>query len=364
MRSMFKALAASGLFLVACGKSETKTETKAETKTEAKAEAKTESPAAGKGKIGVAIYKFDDTFMSYVRNKIESSAKGKVDLSVQDSQYDQPKQNDQVDQFLIQGSTALAINLVDPPAVSVIIDKAKSKNVPVVFFNREPAAADMAKYDKAYYVGAKAQQSGTMSGEIVVDYFKAHPEADKNKDGKIQYVMLMGDPSNSDAAYRTEFSIKAIEAAGLKVDKLAEDTAMWDKIKGQEKTAAWLAKFGDKIEVVLANNDDMALGAIEALKAAGYFKDKKVMPVVGVDATPPALDALEQGLLVGTVLNDAEKQGQATFDLAYALGTGAKEISTSAAPLAGPDGAASPTGKYVWVPYVKVTKENYKSFKK
>jgi methyl-galactoside transport system substrate-binding protein len=235
----------------------------------------------------------------------------------------------------------------------------------VVFFNREPAAADMAKYDKAYYVGAKAQQSGTMEGEIVVDYWKANPGADKNKDGKLQYVMLMGDPSNSDAAYRTEFSIKAIEAAGVKTDKLADDTAMWDKIKGQEKMAAWLAKFGDKIEIVLANNDDMALGAIEALKAAGYFKDaKKVMPVVGVDATPPALDALEQGQLLGTVLNDAEKQGQATFDLAYALGTGAKEVSSSAAPLANADGTPAPTGKYVWVPYVKVTKENYKSFKK
>jgi len=358
---MLGALAASGLLFIACGKSDSH---KAEPKAETKAEPKAEGQPAGNVKIGVAIYKFDDTFMSYVRNKIESSAKGKADLSVQDSQYDQPKQNDQVDQFLTQGSTALAINLVDPPAVSVIIDKAKSKTVPVVFFNREPAAADMAKYDKAYYVGAKAQQSGTMEGEIVADYWKAHPEADKNKDGKIQYVMLMGDPSNSDAAYRTEFSIKAIEKAGLQVDKLAEDTAMWDKIKGQEKTAAWLAKFGDKIEVILANNDDMALGAIEALKAQGYFKDNKSLPVVGVDATPPALDALEQGMLLGTVLNDAEKQGQATFDLAYALGAGAKEISTTAAPLANAAGAPDPAGKYVWVPYVKVTKDNYKTFKK
>ncbi len=340
MRRMLGAIAISGLVLAGCSKK------------------------ASKPKIGCTIYKFDDTFMSYVRNKIESSAKGKIDLTVQDSQYDQPKQNDQVDQFLTQGTTALAINLVDPPAVSVVIDKAKAKNVPVVFFNREPAAADMAKYDKAYYVGAKAQQSGTMEGELVVDYWKAHPEADKNKDGKIQYVMLIGDPSNSDAAYRTEFSIKAIEKAGLQVEKLADDTAMWDKIKGQEKTAAWLAKFGDQIEVVLANNDDMALGAIEALKAQGYFKEGKQMPVVGVDATPPALDALDQGYLVGTVLNDAEKQGQATFDLAYALATGAKEISTAVAPLAMADGTPGPTGKYVWVPYVKVTKENYKSFKK
>ncbi|MCX7024310.1 MAG: galactose/glucose ABC transporter substrate-binding protein MglB [Spirochaetes bacterium] len=322
--------------------------------------------AAKKPKIGVAIYKFDDTFMSYVRNKIETSAKDKIEISVQDSQYDQPKQNDQVDQFLTQGYTSLAINLVDPSAVSVVIGKVQAKKTPIVFFNREPVAVDMAKYDKAYYVGAKAQESGTMEGELVVDYWKNTPAADKNKDGIIQYVMLIGDPSNTDAQYRTEYSIKAIEAAGLKVEKLAEDTAMWDRVKGQEKTAAWLAKFGDKIEVILANNDDMALGAIEACKAAGLtaLGGKKPMVIVGVDATPPALDALEQGFLVGTVLNDAERQGLATFDLAFALATGAKEVKSDVAPLANAAGKADPAGKYIWVPYVKVTKENYKSFKK
>jgi len=321
-----------------------------------------------KPKIGVTIYKFDDTFMSYVRNTIEASAKAvgedKVELSVQDSQFDQPKQNDQVDQFLTQSVTSLAINLVDPSAVSVVIGKAKAKNIPIIFFNREPAAADMAAYDKAYYVGAKAQESGTMEGQIVADYWKAHPEADLNKDGTLQYVMLMGDPSNSDAAYRTEFSIKAVEAAGIKTQKLAEDTAMWDRVKAQEKMAAFLTANKDKIEVVFANNDDMAMGAIEALKAAGYFTGKKYMPVVGVDATPPALDAMEQGTLLGTVLNDATNQGKATFELAYAAASGAKEISTTVAPLAKADGTADPAGKYVWVPYVKVTADNYKNFKK
>jgi methyl-galactoside transport system substrate-binding protein len=323
---------------------------------------------SSKPSIGVTIYKFDDTFMSYVRNTIEASAAAvgadKLAISVQDSQFDQPKQNDQVDQFLTQNVTALAINMVDPSAAAVIIGKAKAKNIPVIFFNREPAAADMAAYDKAYYVGAKAQESGTMQGQIAAEYFQAHPEADLNKDGKMQYVMLMGDPSNSDAAYRTEFSIKAVEAAGIQVEKLAEDTAMWDRVKGQEKMAAFLAANKDKIEFVFANNDDMGLGAIEALKAAGYFDGKKFMPVVSVDATPPALDAMEQGTLLGTVLNDATNQGKATFDLAYAAATGAKEISTAVAPLAKADGAADTAGKYVWVPYVKVTAENYKEFKK
>ncbi len=314
-------------------------------------------------KIGVCIYKFDDTFMSYVRNTIETLAKGKAALSVQDSQYDQPRQNDQVDQFIVQGMQALAINMVDPSAVSVIIGKAQKKNLPLVLFNREPAVADMAKYEKAYYVGAKAQESGTMEGEIIADYWKKNPSADLNKDGVLQYVMLIGDPSNTDAKYRTEFSIKAVTAAGIKVQKLAEDTAMWDRPKAQEKMAAWLTAYSGKIEVVFANNDDMALGAIEALKAAGYFKGAKFMPVVGVDATPPALDALEQGFLLGTVLNDAVRQGQATFELAFSLAQG-KPAATTVAPLANADGKADPKGRYVWVPYVKVTKDNYKQFKK
>ena len=315
------------------------------------------SPGTGAGakpKIGVAIYKFDDTFMSYVRRNIEESAKGKADLNVVDSQNQQPTQNDQIDQFLVQGFKALAINPVDRTAVSVIIDKAKAKNVPVVFFNREPAAADMAKWDKVYYVGAKAEQSGTLQGEIVVDHWKANPGADRNKDGKLQYVMLTGEPGHQDALLRTEYSIKAITGAGIQVEKLAEDTAMWDRVKGQEKMVAFLAAHGDKIEAVLANNDDMALGAIEALKAAGYFTGDKLMPVVSVDATPPALDALEKGTLLGTVLNDAPNQGKATLDLVFALATGA-EVKTATAPLT--------DGKYVWVPYQKVTKANYKSFK-
>lgn len=318
-----------------------------------------------KPKIGATIYKFDDTFMSYVRNEIEAGAaavgKEKLDLSVQDGQGDQAKQNDVIDLFLTQGSTALALNMVEPASANVVIAKAQAKNVPVVFFNREPDAAELAKDDAAYYVGAKAQQSGTFEGEIAAEYWKTHPEADKNKDGKLQYVMLLGDPANTDAKYRTEFSIKAVEAAGITVDKLAEDTAMWQRGEAQNKLQAWLAKFGDKIEIVFANNDDMALGAIEALKGAGYFNGKKYMPVVGVDATPPALDALEQGTLLGTVLNDAKNQGKATFELAYSLAQG-QAATTTVGPLANAEGAVDPKGHYIWVPYVKVTKENYKDF--
>jgi methyl-galactoside transport system substrate-binding protein len=325
--------------------------------------------AAPKPSIGVCIYKFDDTFMSYLRNQIQTDANGKIDISVQDGQNDQPKENDEVDQFISQGVTALAINMVDPSAVSVLIGKAQKKSLPLVLFNREPEAADMAKYASAYYVGAKAQDSGTYEGQIVAKYWKAHPEADLNKDGVLDYVMLIGDPANTDAKFRTEFSIKAVEAAGIKTKAIASDTAMWDRPKAQEKMAAWLTAYAGKIEVVFANNDDMALGAIEALKAAGYFKGNKYMPVVGVDATPPALDALAQGTLLGTVKNDAVGQGHAVFDLAYSLGTGKKAAAqypyaetSSQLVLANQAGKPDPNGKYIWVPYTMVTKDNYKQF--
>ena len=272
--------------------------------------------------IGCAIYKFDDTFMTGVRNAIAEAAKGKAKVDIVDSQNSQSTQNDRVDMFITKRMNALAINPVDRTAAGVIIDKAKAENIPVVFFNREPLPEDMRKWDKVYYVGARAEESGTMSGQIIVDFWKSHPEADRNGDGVLQYVMLKGEPGHQDAELRTEFSIKAVTDAGIKVEKLAEDTGLWDRVRGQEKMAAFLAAHGEKIEAVFANNDDMALGAIEALKAAGYFKDGKFMPVVGVDATAPAIQALEDRTLLGTVLNDAVNQGVATFNLAYVMAKG------------------------------------------
>ncbi|HPS15328.1 MAG TPA: galactose/glucose ABC transporter substrate-binding protein MglB [Spirochaetales bacterium] len=310
--------------------------------------------AGGKPKIGVAIYKFDDTFMSYVRNAISDNAKDKADVEIVDSQNSQPTQNEQVDAFLSKKVKALAINPVDRTAAAAIIEKAKAKNTPVVFFNREPLPEDMQAWDKVYYVGAKAEQSGTMQGEIVVEYWKAHPEADKNKDGKMQYIMLKGEPGHQDAELRTQYSIQAVTDAGIEVDKLAEDTAYWDRPKAFDKMKAFLAAYGDKIEVVFCNNDDMALGAIEALKSDGYFTGDKQIVVVGVDATAPALQAIEEGTLLGTVLNDAKNQGKATFDLAYALAKG-QDVTKA--------GWEITDGKYVWVPYQKVTKDNYTQFK-
>jgi methyl-galactoside transport system substrate-binding protein len=309
--------------------------------------------SSGLPDIGVAIYKFDDTFMSYTRNAIEANAAGKAALTVVDSQNAQPTQNDQVDQFISKKMKAIAINPVDRTAAGAIIDKTQAAGIPVVFFNREPFADDMAKWDKVYYVGAKAEESGTMQGEILAEYWRATPAADKNGDGKIQYIMLKGEPGHQDAELRTEFSKKAILDAGIQLDLLAEDTAMWDRPRAVEKMDAFYARFGDRIEAVLCNNDDMALGVIESLRNAGFFTGGRYLPVVGVDATAPALQALSEGTLLGTVLNDAQNQGKATYDVAYALASGGDVAAA---------GWAITNGKYIWVPYQKVTQDNYTQF--
>ena len=303
---------------------------------------------SGLPQIGVAIYKFDDTFMSYTRNAIEQNAQGKADLTTVDSQNAQPTQNDQVDQFITKKMKSIAINPVDRTAAGAIVDKAKAGNVPVVFFNREPFAEDMNKWDKVYYVGAKAEESGTMQGQIAAEWWIAN----KGKDVVMKYIMLKGEPGHQDAELRTEYSIKAVEAAGIKIQLLAEDTAMWDRPRAVEKMDAFWARFGDQIDMVFCNNDDMALGAIESLRKVGFFSGDRYLPVVGVDATAPALQALAEGTLLGTVLNDAKNQGKATFDVAYALATGATPSTT----------AGNMNGKYVWVPYQKVTRDNYRDF--
>jgi methyl-galactoside transport system substrate-binding protein len=310
-----------------------------------------ETPAAGKPKIGVTIYKYDDNFMSFVRQAIEKG-KDKADLTLNDSQNDQAKQLEQIDAMISKGVKSLAINLVDPKAASSVIDKAKEKNLPVIFFNKEPEAAALASYDKAWYVGTESKESGILQGKLVVDAWKANSAKwDLNKDGKIQYVLLKGEPGHPDAEARTKYVIDTITGeGGIQVEKLAEDTAMWDTNKAAEKMDAWLAKNDGKIELVITNNDAMALGAITSLEKVGYFKADKYMPVVGVDAIPDALTKIEEGKMLGTVLNDAANQGKATLDLALNAANGKDVLTGTSWKL--------DSKKAVRVPYVKITKEN------
>lgn len=300
--------------------------------------------------FGVCIYDGTDTFMASLRLHLETYAHGKARLTVYDSRNDQNLQNDQVEGMLEAGADVLIINPVDRLAAGYLIEKARKRQTPVLFVNKEPLLEDLLLYEHAFYVGADGAQSGRLSGEILAEYFLAHPEADKNGDGTVQYVLIKGEPGHQDDELRTQNALKPLQEAGFRVEKLQEDTGMWRRQLGQEKMAGFLLAWGDQIECVIANNDEMALGAINALKAAGYFSGGRFMPVVGVDAISQAIEALRQGSLLGTVFNDGEQQAMAAVDLAILLAKG-EEITadTYAYPISGE--------RFVWIPYQRITRE-------
>ena len=308
----------------------------------------------GTEKIGVAIYKFDDNFMAILRKNLgEIAGSNGIKLELVDSQNNQSTQNDQVDVFISKNMDVLAINLVDPASASTIIKKAKEEDKPIVFFNKEPSQADMQSYDKVYFVGTDSKESGVIQGDLIAKHWMDSKDKwDLNKDGKIQFVLLKGEPGHPDAEARTEWVVKELNAQGIPTEPLHLDTAMWDTAMAKDKMDAWIAGPNkDKIEVVIANNDGMAFGAIEALKAAG----RSDIPVFGIDALPEALAMVESGALEGTVLNDAKNQAQATFDLSYNLAQGKD-------PIEGTNWKID-ENKAVRVPYVGVDKENLADFK-
>lgn len=307
--------------------------------------------SSDQAKIGATVYKADDNFISAVSRELKENAKDVAEITVDDSQNDQAKQLDQIDTMIAKGANVLAINLVDPKAASSVIEKAQASDLPVVFFNKEPDADALASYDKAYYVGTVSKESGVIQGEVVAKEWEANKEKwDKNGDGKIQYVLIKGEPGHPDAEARTEWVIKTVNEKGIETEELAIDTGMWDAAKATEKMDAWLAKFGDKIEFVICNNDGMASGAVASLEKEGYFTGDKFMPVVGVDAIPEIVTLIENDKVVGTVLNDAPNQAKAVIDLCVNLANGKD-------PVEGTEWKLDDT-KAVRVPYIGITKDN------
>jgi len=299
-------------------------------------------------KLGFTVYKYDDNFMAVVRQEIQKAAKKDDDIKLlmNDSQNSQSMQNDQIDILLARGVKALAINLVDPAAAPVIIRKAKMDNVPIVFYNKEPSAKALASYDKAYFVGTESKEAGIIQGELIAKHWAVNPKWDLNGDGVIQYVLLKGEPGHPDAEARTKYVVSTLNDKGYKTEMLHLDTGMWDTAMAKDKVDAWVSgPNGSKIEVVIANNDGMAMGAVESLKAAG----KTDIPVYGVDALAEALAMVRSGQLAGTVLNDAPNQAKATYEMTRNLGTG----------LAAAQGTEwNMVNKVVRVPYLGIDKSN------
>lgn len=269
-------------------------------------------------KVGVCIYQLSDNFMSLFQEELISYllSKGfsKNNIIVYGSANSENVQLSQVEKLVEYGVDALIINPVNSSVVHSITDMATAADIPLVYINREPSGDEEIRWEtlglNVTYVGGDARQSGIYQGEILADL--GLEQLDKNGDGAVQYYMIEGAPENIDAGYRTMYSVSTIKNSGIEMECLLDEVSDWDRDKARLITLEGLVD--DLIpEVVICNNDAMALGAIDALVDAGLKPGQDVY-VVGVDALPEALTAIEDGTLAGTVFNDYIEQSHLAAD--------------------------------------------------
>lgn len=309
--------------------------------------------------LGAGIYSASDNFNSYIGKAITNACDGIFKTNIEDGQNDQSTQNNQVDTMLAKGASAVAVSVCDVTAAPTLIQKCKDAgNVPIIFFNKEITDYDVINsYENAYQVTSTGGDYGaSIQAQMVIDYWKEHPEMDKNGDGKLQLVYLMGDPGHTASQPRCDYLKSTIEDAGIEIDLLAEDTGMWVTATAKEKMDACVSKYGDEIECCVAGNDAMALGALSAVEAAGFNTDgeesSKYIPIYGIDALPEILSKIESGEITGSVLQDAKTQGQTIVKMAENLTSGKDAMD-------GIEGVEmEEEAKAVRVPYQAITKDN------
>jgi inositol transport system substrate-binding protein len=289
--------------------------------------------------IGVTMDKFDDNFLTVLRNGIQKDAdKMGVTVQIQDAQDDVAKQLDQIKNFIASGVDAIIVNPVDTSATQAMTDAAAAAKVPLVYVNRQPINVDTLPEGQAF-VASNEAESGTLETKQLCANWKAEGKSEVNV-----YVME-GQLSNQAAVQRTKDIHDVIDGpdCGVKVNIIDQQTANWDRNQAQDLMTNWLST-GKAFDGVISNNDEMAIGAIQAMKAAGI--DMKKVQVGGVDATQDALVAMQAGDLDVTVFQNAAAQGGGSLDAAIKLSKGEK------------------VDKKVYVPFELVTPENIDKYLK
>lgn len=296
------------------------------------------STAAMAESIGVSMSSFDDNFLTVLRNGMMEYAGSleDVDIQVEDALNDVGKQLDQINNFIASGVDAIIVNPVDTSATQAMSDAANTAGVPLVYVNREPINVDSMPDNQAF-VGSDERESGSLQTVAICDMLGA-----AGKDLAEIYI-LMGELSNQAAVVRTQDISDVIEGGecAVEIDVIDRQTANWQRDEAQDMMTNWLST-GQPFDAVIANNDEMAIGAIQAMKASGIAMEDVV--VGGIDATRDALLAMAAGELDVTVFQDAAGQGAGSIDAALALARG-EEVD-----------------RKVYIPFQLVTPENMSDF--
>lgn len=294
--------------------------------------------------IQVFWYTMSDVYLSSVRDSLNKEFEKLGLTSVDnDANGQQPLQTDQIGTSISSNPKVLAVNIVETGAEGVaqqVVDQAKNAGIPLIFFNRSIDQKVVESYDKCVFVGTNYVEAGQLQGDMIGDYLLANYEKyDLNGDGVISYVMFKGDESNQEAIARTKYGVEnanaKLTAAGKPELKYYDDNAQdkylldqagtWSRQAAQDHMQTLLSQYtkenNNMVELVIANNDEMAIGAIQALQAVGYNKgeDSTVIPVFGVDATADAKNAIADKSMAGSIKQDAEGMAEAVATIAKNL---------------------------------------------
>lgn len=270
-------------------------------------------------KVGVFLSSYDDPYVVAVKKdleKIQKENESKVQYEFFNGKRNPDIQNKDLDKLIYKKEVNLILlNLVDQGDTKNVIDKIKEHNIPVIFFGSIDREV-IKSYNKAYWIGSDAIEGGVLQGEILIDLWKGNKEnIDKNKDNILQYIMLKGLEQDVYAIERTKYSILTTNNAGIKTQELSTVDCKWDEEEAKNATKSLLLRFGKNIEMIIANNDSMAIGAIKALQEYGYNNgDESIkIPVVGFDGVAKARYLIESGVMAGTVIQDPYDSAKALY---------------------------------------------------
>ena len=256
-------------------------------------------------KIGILIYDEHDTFMHEYLSEIKSilGTKDNIEYDVSFAERNQLNQNQQFVNYYNNDFDLIIVNAVDRLSSAAMIEKAEIKNIPLIFINREPQSM-LINSVNSYYVGSDSMQTGKLQAELVNIMNEKNEISDFNEDGIIQMIILKGEQGHQDAENRTSEVINGLKDLKINHDILSIEVANWEREQSYLKIEELLNEFED-IELIISNNDDMALGVIDYLVENKIDKDIKI---IGVDGTAAGLDAIYNNKMYGTVINDYLEQ--------------------------------------------------------
>ncbi len=304
--------------------------------------------------IPLVVYDAQDEYIQDFAHQINDNAGEQFSVDLYDSQNSQVKQNSIVDEVLDEDPKAIIINMVDRVGAYPIIERAKEKDIPLLFINREPLKRDLKRYDKAFYIGSDAHQSAQMQADMIMEHFQNLADGET-----VKTAILMGQQGHQDAEIRTSHIVEILESSAFPLQLVDIKVANFSQSDAYEQTLSLIDEH-ETIDLIISNNDAMAIGAIDALieleNMPPYVEGESIdieqdpwLPVIGVDGLPISHDYLKSNHYYGTVLQDSSTMAHAISEMVNlfiegdALSTYSYEVSDD---------------HYIWIDYQEFCIEN------